>query len=55
MLYSSRDALLKLYKTTSPQKLTPADCITLYIVQCDAIRCQQYCGDVVLDIFNMAF
>ena len=27
---SSRGALLKLSKTTSPQKLFPSDCITLY-------------------------
>ena len=30
MLSSSRDALLKLFKTTSSQKLFPFDCITLY-------------------------
>ena len=30
MLSTSRDALLKLFKTTSPQKLFPSDCITLY-------------------------
>ena len=31
MLSSSRDALLKLFKTTSPQTLFPSDCITLYV------------------------
>ena len=30
MLSSSRDALLKLSKTTSPQKPFPCDCISLY-------------------------
>ena len=30
MLPSSRDILLKLSETTSPQKLFPTDCITLY-------------------------
>ena len=31
MLSSCRDALLKLFKTTPPQKLFPSDCNTLYI------------------------
>ena len=30
MLSSSRDVLLKLSETTSPQQLSPFDCITLY-------------------------
>ena len=30
MLSASRDALLKLSKTTSPQKLIDYDCMTLY-------------------------
>ena len=30
MLSASRDALLKLSKTTSPQKLFDYDCMTLY-------------------------
>ena len=33
MLSSSRDVLLKLSETTSPQKLFPSDCITLYWFQ----------------------
>ena len=32
MLSSSLDTLLKLSKTTSPQKLFAYDCVTLYIV-----------------------
>ena len=32
MLSSSRNALLKLFKTTSPQKLFPSDYITLYMI-----------------------
>ena len=32
MLSSYRDNLLKLSKTTSPKKLVPSDCITLYII-----------------------
>ena len=33
MLSSSRDAFLKLFKTTSPQNLFPSDCITLYLAK----------------------
>ena len=36
MLSLSRNALLKLYKTTSPLKLFPSDCITLY-VKCNCL------------------
>ena len=32
MLFSSQDAKLTLSKTTSPQKLFPPDCITLYVL-----------------------
>ena len=31
MLSLSQDVLLKLSETTSPQKLFPSDCITLYL------------------------
>ena len=33
MLSSYLDALLKLSKTTSPQKLFPSDCITLHVYE----------------------
>ena len=32
MWSTSQNVLLKLYETTSPQKLFPSDCITLYVV-----------------------
>ena len=35
MLSSSLDALLKLSKTSSPQKLFDYDCVTLYLVKSD--------------------
>ena len=31
MLFSSLDTLLKVSKTTSPQKLSAYDCVTLYV------------------------
>ena len=37
MLYSSLDALLKVSKTASPQKLFDYDCVTLYVFSNAAI------------------
>ena len=50
MLSSSKDVLLKLAETTSPQKLFPYDCITLYYTiymnSYDLLQRSQY--DIIL-------
>ena len=63
MLASSLDALLKLSKTTCPQKLFANDCVTLYYLtfrrwrRAELIRSNRnrFVGDVILGIVNMAF
>ena len=51
MLSAPLDVLLKMSETTSPQKLRPSDCITLYQV---GFPGYSFCGDVVLDTVSMA-
>ena len=44
MLFSSLWAMLKLSKTTSPQKLFPYDCMTLYRSGVPAPESDYWCG-----------
>ena len=65
ILTSSLDTMLTLSKTTSPQKLFLSDCITLYLLTFSSLgnniysvmqsNGNKFCGDVGLDIFNMAY
>ena len=59
MLSSSRDALLKLPKTTSPQKLIPSDCIPMFIwrkrYSVTQSKSTSSLGYVVLDSFDKVY